>query len=47
MGLAVPRRAPFCMYDGSVRMINYSATGTSPLFGALLTSNAGDIYTGP
>ncbi|HEY7156168.1 MAG TPA: DUF1559 domain-containing protein [Gemmataceae bacterium] len=39
--------APFVMYDGSVRTITYGATGAAPLFGALLTPNAGDLYTGP
>ena len=36
--------APFGMYDGSVRMIAYDATG---YIGALLTHNVGDVYTGP
>ena len=32
------------MYDGSVRMIAFDTTG---YIQPLLTSNAGDIYTGP
>jgi hypothetical protein len=39
--------APFVMYDGSVRLIPYSASGAAPLFGALLTPSLGDLYTGP
>jgi prepilin-type N-terminal cleavage/methylation domain-containing protein len=36
--------APFCMYDASVRLINFDSTG---IIGPLLTHNKGDIYTGP
>ena len=36
--------APFGMYDGSVRFIPYDTTG---YIVPLLTSNKGDIYTGP
>jgi hypothetical protein len=36
---------PICMYDGSVRMMQYDAS--AGYLRALMTSNAGDIYTGP
>ncbi len=36
---------PIGMYDGSVRMMQYDAS--AGYLQALLTSNAGDIYTGP
>jgi prepilin-type N-terminal cleavage/methylation domain-containing protein len=36
--------APFCMYDGSVRMISFDSSG---IIGPLLTHNAVDTYTGP
>ena len=36
--------APFGMYDGSVRMIAYDNSG---IIAALMTHDAGDVYTGP
>ncbi len=43
-GAAYAGGAPMGMYDGSVRMQQYDATG---FVVPLLTSNAGDLYTGP
>ncbi|HTU23705.1 MAG TPA: DUF1559 domain-containing protein [Gemmataceae bacterium] len=43
-GAAFAGGAPFVMYDGSVRLINYDSSG---IISALMTHNAGDIYTGP
>ena len=43
-GSAFSSGAPFGMYDGSVRIINYDNTG---IIQALMTHNAGDVYTGP
>jgi len=40
--------APFVMYDGSVRMLQYVQDSVPPgIIGPLLTANASDIYTGP
>ena len=35
------------MFDGSVRMIAFTQDPSPGIISPLLTSNAGDIYTGP